>query len=117
MEAVWQNRCDCTSLCEGCPGCDAPYPLGGLGAPNSDPVLVAQEPAYKVERDTVDLEMKWDRARQVMEENRRESMNPLWRQILFVAEAASLGITDLYFTNLAKCNEGESTWRARYENC
>ena len=117
METVWYNRRDCTSLCEECPGGNSPYPLGGLGDPDSDLMLVAQEPAYNVDHDTVELEMDWERAKRVLEENRRESMNPLWRQILLVAEAAGLEPTDLYFTNLAKCNDGESTWRARYEQC
>jgi len=117
METVWKNRRVYTSLCEGCPGCDSPYPLGGLGDLNSDLMLVAQDPAYNVGQDTAELKMDWGRAKQALEENCQEAMNPLWRQMLLVAEAAGVGTTDLYFTNLAKCNDGESKWQARFEQC
>lgn len=117
METAWQNRRTCSSLCEECPGCDSPYPLGGLGDPDSDLMLLAQEPAYNVDEDTVELRMPWQEAKETMEENRRQSMNPLWRQMTVVSEAVGLRPTDLYFTNLAKCNDRKSSWQARFDQC
>lgn len=117
METAWQNRRTCSSLCEGCPGCDSPYPLGGLGDPDSDLMLLAQEPAYNVDEDTVELPMPWQEAKETMEENRRQSMNPLWRQMTVVSGAVGLKPTDLYFTNLAKCNDRKSSWQARFDQC
>ncbi|MFB6248367.1 MAG: hypothetical protein ABEL97_07345 [Salinibacter sp.] len=118
MKTVWQNRKEGASFCEGCPGRDSPYPLGGLGDPNADLMLVAQQPNYNVGHDKARMGMSWEEAKQALQEDRRESMNPLWRQMTNVAHAAGLGgPMDLYFTNLAKCDDRESRWEGRYGHC
>lgn len=121
MESVWQNWKNGSSHCRGCPGQKALYPLGGLGDPNSDLMLVAKEPNYNVEENTVRRDMSWPEAKQAMEQDRRSPPNELWQQMRTVADAAGLnGPTDLYFTNPAKCNDKEdpgSPWEERYDHC
>lgn len=126
MEAVWQNWKTGSSCCEGCPGQEALYPLGGLGDPDSDLMLIGKEPAYNVNENTVRGDMSWPEAKQAMERDRRSHPNPLQRQMRTVADAAGLsGPADLYFTNSAKCNDGKcasrdsegSSWEERYGHC
>jgi uracil-DNA glycosylase len=121
MESVWQNWKNGRSHCQGCPGRHARYPLGGLGDPDSDLMLVAKEPNYKVKENTVRKDMSWPEAKQAMVQDRRSAPNRLWRQMRTVADAAGLDDpTDLYFTNSAKCNykkDPESEWEDHYEHC
>lgn len=118
MRHVWQNRKDCSSRCESCPGCEAPYPLGGVGAPDeADIMLVGQEPAYNIDMDRVNMDMSWGEARRQFIEDRRESLNPLWKHMMNVAIAAECSPEELYFTNLAKCNDGDSPWSVRADHC
>ncbi len=121
MKSVWQNWKNGSSHCQGCPGQEALYPLGGLGDPGSDLMLVAKEPNYNVQENTVRRDMSWPEAKQAMEQDRRSPPNELWGQMRVVADAASLDDpTDLYFTNPAKCNDKEepgSPWEERYDHC
>lgn len=120
MEAAWRNQRESTSLCQDCPGCCAPYPLGGLGTPRSEIMLVGKEPAYNLGVDRVDEEqedLSWEEARDQLVEDRRREHNPLWRVLTTVADAAECNPTDLYFTNLAKCGGSDSTWVDRRDRC
>lgn len=117
METVWQNRRSQSGHCDGCPGCDAPYPLTGVGNRYATVMLVGQEPAYNVDDDRIDMDMSWyDAADQVIKD-RKESMNPLWKHMMNVAVAADCAPEDLYFTNLAKCDDGDSDWHERFDHC
>lgn len=116
MEQVWLNRRDCTSHCSDCPGCDSPYPLGGIGDSDADIMLIGKEPAYNVDNDSVEIEMKWDAAKFMLTLNREKSRNPLWKHMENVAEVAECEPYDLYFTNVAKCNN-DSMFGERSSHC
>lgn len=113
----WQNHKNCQSHCEGCPGCDAPYPLGGLGDPDADVMLVGMEPAYNVDDDFVSTDMHWDKANAMLFINRKQQANPLWQHLNNVASAIDVPPWELYFTNVAKCNVEDSEYEERKEHC
>jgi len=116
MRSTWQNFNDGASHCSECPGQDAPYPLGGIGNQHADIVLVGQAPAYNVDVDELldgaAEELYWHEAEKQLIQDRRESMNPLWKHMMNVAVAAQCAPTDLYFTNIVKCNSDAS-----YHDC
>lgn len=115
MGTVWQFRQSESSHCEGCPGCDSPYPLGGIGDPDADVMLVGMEPAYNVDEVTVDMDDTWEQAKRKMELERESSNNPLWRHMENVALAIDVSPLDLYFTNVAKCGNGD--FEERVDHC
>lgn len=115
MQGVWRNKREASHRCEGCPGCDSPYPLGGIGNPHARVMLIAQEPAYNVDEDKVDIDMSWHKAKSQLEEDRQESMNPLWRHMMNISLALECDPLDLYFTNLVKCAAGD--WDERADHC
>jgi uracil-DNA glycosylase len=117
MRSVWQNFQDGVSHCSECPGQEAPYPLGGIGNHGADVMLVGQEPAYNVDDDTVTTEMNWLDAVATMIQNRRDSMNPLWKHMMNVAVAAECSPTDLYFTNISKCSTDNTSFSDCLEHC
>lgn len=117
MRSTWKNFQNGESHCSGCPGQEAPYPLGGIGNEHADVMLVGQEPAYNVDDDTVDDEMRWFDAMDTMIENRRASMNPLWKHMMNISVAVGCSPTDLYFTNLAKCAVDDASFSDCLEHC
>lgn len=117
MQIVWRNRRDETGSCAECPGCDAPYPLGGVGDEDADVMLIAMEPAYNLDEMYVDIDMPWERAKERLLIERKASDNPLWQHMANVALAARCKPADLYFTNLAKCTTDDSSFDERYSHC
>lgn len=121
MRSVWQNFRNGDSHCSDCPGQEAPYPLGGIGDPRADIMLVGQEPAYNVDGDELadgaPDDMDWQVAERFMIENRRDSMNPLYKHMMNVAVTARCAPTDLYFTNLAKCTVDDASYSDCLEHC
>jgi uracil-DNA glycosylase family 4 len=115
MEEVWQNRQQEVGFCEGCPGCESPYPLGGVGNDDADIMLVGVEPAYNLDELYVDMDMSWQEAKPDILLERKASDNPLWRHMENVALAADCAPGELYFTNVAKCAAG--SYEERVENC
>lgn len=114
MHEVWTSHRDCSHLCEGCPGCESPYPLGGVGDSDADVMLVGVEPAYNLDEVTVSTETEWSRAKEQLLIERKASDNPLWRHMKNVALAAGCKPAELYFTNVAKCANGDYKQRAAY---
>ncbi len=104
MRSIWQSFQAGESHCDGCPGQEASYPLMGLGSTNASVMLVGMEPAYNIDESSVDSDMNWWDARDAMTDDRRSSMNPLWKHMMNIGIAAQCSPTDLYFTNLSKCN-------------
>lgn len=120
MQTVWENHRKRSSNCANCPGCDAPYPLGGLGDPDADIMVVAQEPAYNVDDDAFaehGSDADWPAAKRAMEQRRRIDINPLYKHLVNIAVAAECEPYDLYFTNVAKCDDGNSTFVERASQC
>lgn len=115
--STWHNFQDGTSHCDECPGQEAPYPLSGIGDMHADVMLVGQEPAYNVDSDIVDTEMDWYNAMNTMIQNRRDSMNPLWKHMMNIALAVQCSPTELYFTNLAKCAVDSASYEDCLEHC
>lgn len=114
---AWQNQQYGIQQCESCPGGDAPYPLGGIGDEDADVMLVAMEPAYNIDSPLVDGDEDWDKARTLLMMERKRSSNPLWRHMECVADAAGCDPSELYFTNLAKCNTPDSSFEERFGHC
>lgn len=117
MKSVWDNWQLGASHCDGCPGQSAPYPFSGIGNEKADLMLVGMEPAYNVDDDTVDPEMTWLEAKHTMEENRRESLNPLWKHMMNIALVAKCSPEHLYFTNLSKCSTSDASFEECFEQC
>ena len=112
---IWENQQDGCHRCSGCPGRDSPYPLYGVGNPESPIMLIGQEPAYNVDEENVDSSMSYHEARRQWIEDRRSPPNPLWKHMMNVGLAFEMPPDQLYFTNLVKCAAGD--WDERLENC
>lgn len=117
MRSIWHSFKEGTSHCSGCPGQEAHYPLGGIGSTEANLMLVGQEPAYNLDTDTVDSDMSWSEAHERLIEDRRESMNPLWKHMMNIAVAAGCEPEQLYVTNLAKCATEDSSFEDCHEHC
>lgn len=113
MERVWDNQHSCSGPCEGCPGCDSPYPLG-FGSVKSKIMMIGMEPAYNIDEDHA-ADLRWTWARVQLMKDRMDSQNPLWKHMCVVAEAADTHPEFLYFTNLSKCSTGD--FDVRVDHC
>lgn len=117
LQQIWSNRQDCAGPCERCPGCDAPYPFYGIGDEDADIMLVGIEPAYNIKEEHTGIGLSWDTAQTMMELDRKQSHNPLWRVMKRIGNAAGQSAEELYFTNVAKCGGSKDSRTERIEHC
>lgn len=117
MIEAWENQHNCEGRCADCPGTEAPYPLGGLGSLQSDIMVVAMQPNYNVDDDSITEDMVWVDAHRKLKADRAQSMNPLWKHLTNIGVAEGCAPEELYFTNLAKCTTDDSSWSERYDHC
>lgn len=106
-EDIWENWKQGNGPCDGCPGRCTPHPLYGTGDEDTDFVIAALEPTYKLDPDHVTGqadELSWSQAKTLLYSDRVDSTFPLWDLHRELSDYFGIEIRDIYFTNVNKCN-------------